>query len=1148
MSYVHSISAGNYHNLYISQLDGVVYGFGSNSNGQLGDSGVINCLNRSAIPTPLTLLKNIVSISGGGGYVLAENGLLEADEPSGFSGFVTSDGHLYMCGANSNNQMGNLNITATSTPTLITDELVESISCGGVYSVRLLKNGQVKVSGKVYETLDYDELTLLRYANNTPVTGVKQIACGTYHFACLLHDGRILSVGLNDNGQLGNYSLTNSNTPVLAVYPTKNDDGVNYDIVDDAVYISCGLKHTLAITKSGNVIAFGDNTYGQVGTNNPLECYAVIHDMGMRAISVHAGGFQSFIIMSDGTIQIAGRNNKGQLGNNSLINVSSFTPLSLPEKVADIACGFEHTLFLLLNGTLRVCGANTYYQSNSEIEELLIRIPTLVSNASYLSTRNIFYEGPTGPTGPRGEIGPTGPTGIMGATGPQGVIGVSPFTLHSSGYAYFNNDVSLAGDLINRNLENNARLELRTNDLDESENSVLNYNFLKMYSENDSNHLLFNASGYNVEYYPDGTIKTPGVYWTLRQKAFLNTHDVLHIHNGNIGMGGVTHPKNKFSLGADVATNLDGIHLSNDYSLIVGKNNANYLRMGWNSNPDGTEIGTLESKNMLYINTNNYGLNINTSETYPSKVLLIGQDTSIVSDTPRLFFNAYNDPSNMLRNANNGYASYMRLVPSTGNLSIVMSDLADKGESLEFEKERIVIQYDKVYVGKSTDKVYLATNINESFTLEVSLDEENKSILKSTNDMKLDAPNVLVHTLTVNNGYADSMYSRTLNVTSGANITYLEASTIKSVDINAQNISSSNILTSTLTTDTATIEEKLTSYETYSQYNTLLNITSENTTITNILTVGNSVLTNNNLKITSIESTNVFVDSLTRTNTLEVKDTANILNLSASLVIMDNVTTRNTLHVGGNTTLVDNVHCSNSLHVTKDFILEGNMTGTTINCTDIRSRNIYSNDINCVGSITLEGIGNITSPGNINITGNLQCNKATVATLSVSGKIQENGQDLIPRGAIILWSGSLPPEGWALCDGSSPGIPDLRGRFILGYNPSIAETDETGMARKGFNSVGENGGHIRHTLTINEMPTHSHGISDPGHVHSEWVTDRKFVTAVVNDDKNMAPISGPPYQKNTESKGTNLTVLNEGYGDSFDMTPPYYVLAYIFKL
>ena len=105
--------------------------------------------------------------------------------------------------------------------------------------------------------------------------------------------------------------------------------------------------------------------------------------------------------------------------------------------------------------------------------------------------------------------------------------------------------------------------------------------------------------------------------------------------------------------------------------------------------------------------------------------------------------------------------------------------------------------------------------------------------------------------------------------------------------------------------------------------------------------------------------------------------------------------------------------------------------------------------------------------------------------------------DSVPVGTVISWYGQLNrlPDGWALCDGIN-GTPDLRGRFIVGYDSTDAE----------YNSIGKIGGSKTIALSVDQMPQHFHELTYSG-AHNHHYSDCYF-QQVENDWKG----GGEAYQ------------------------------------
>jgi len=138
-----------------------------------------------------------------------------------------------------------------------------------------------------------------------------------------------------------------------------------------------------------------------------------------------------------------------------------------------------------------------------------------------------------------------------------------------------------------------------------------------------------------------------------------------------------------------------------------------------------------------------------------------------------------------------------------------------------------------------------------------------------------------------------------------------------------------------------------------------------------------------------------------------------------------------------------------------------------------------------------------------------------------------------PKGMIMLWQGSSAPEGWALCDGGN-GTPDLRGKFVLGFNPSSNNPK--------YRTIGGSDGEEKVTFTISpeQMPAHSHGVLGIG--DSCGSCNKGGPTGFNLGDRGVGYFN--------TNRDNQQYVSNTGSGQPITLNnmPPFYTLAYIMKL
>jgi alpha-tubulin suppressor-like RCC1 family protein len=177
-----------------------------------------------------------------------------------------------------------------------------------------------------------------------------------------------LAWGLNQDGELGDGTNTDSSTPVEVRDP---NDPSGY--LSSVKALTAGSSHSLALKDDGTIWAWGNNESGQLGdeTNaNSTQPVKVANLSGVEAISGGGAPSYSLALKDDGTVWAWGDNRAsqgtrigGQLGDDEI--TSSNTPLQvsdLPGGIEAIAAGAEHGLALKDDGTVWAWGNNWFGQ------------------------------------------------------------------------------------------------------------------------------------------------------------------------------------------------------------------------------------------------------------------------------------------------------------------------------------------------------------------------------------------------------------------------------------------------------------------------------------------------------------------------------------------------------------------------------------------------------------------------------------------------------------------------------------------------------------------------------------------------------------------------------------------------------------------
>lgn len=364
-----AVAAGEQHVLALDS-DGVVYSWGENGSGQLGDGTTTDrstpvVVDFSALPTGRKILK----IAAGPAHSAA----------------IDDTGVVYTWGVNNSGALGDGSTTRRTAPISLASAgalsglVVEEISLGGYYddddgeylsfSVAVLENGAVVSWGVNSNGQLGDSTTTGRtapvFVDDSSVLSGKSIASvstGGRFTVVIDSAGVAYSWGANTRGQLGDGSTTRRLSPVAV----DASGALNTKVLSS---VSVGDEFALAIDTSGQLYSWGLNSQGQLGDNSTTSrSSAVAVDtsttLNGKSVTGVFAGFRSSLVLDDaGVIYGWGSDENGQLGIGLTRQIRApieITPAGAlaGKTIQKTAFGYNHTLFLDSAGVVFAVGDN----------------------------------------------------------------------------------------------------------------------------------------------------------------------------------------------------------------------------------------------------------------------------------------------------------------------------------------------------------------------------------------------------------------------------------------------------------------------------------------------------------------------------------------------------------------------------------------------------------------------------------------------------------------------------------------------------------------------------------------------------------------------------------------------------------------------
>ncbi len=191
------------------------------------------------------------------------------------------------------------------------------------------------------------------------------IECGLSHTLFLSSSGSVYSSGSNQYGQCGVENANKVNYPTL----------INFDTKSKITTIKCGACFSICMNIHNQLIAFGQNEFGQLGGGVVRRpgLISFFEDKKINVAKISCGYGYTVCIDDNGKCYVWGCNYSHQLGIDGSI-IRDVRILEI-ERLIDISCGSEHTLFLSKTNNIYICGQNYGMKTSKQIFSYPTKIP-----------------------------------------------------------------------------------------------------------------------------------------------------------------------------------------------------------------------------------------------------------------------------------------------------------------------------------------------------------------------------------------------------------------------------------------------------------------------------------------------------------------------------------------------------------------------------------------------------------------------------------------------------------------------------------------------------------------------------------------------------------------------------------------------------